>query len=1542
MKHVATKFLMLLLLLFSSAPQINAVDVNDQTGSYTLSTTVEWGSQTSMNDEIATHVYTSDGSAYYDYYPKQFAVINQVSYVALPQGNIHNITNGILGWTDGPKDPKDPKMGYAITTDDAKNLIYAPDIHYEAKITKVRVKNVLAGGVSKDIDLSSVYTHKLRGWEKWGNVGQTDFMHASGDCFDGTGYLWLTDGENVVRITIENVDGTQTATRQDVYPVKYSTAFSLADQNYNDCRFVPYSGGRYFLQTPIGIYDCVIENGSVVPSKLTGDTLLGCDIIYFMGYKLMVSNTSISNRNGRIEVKDLSSGEAYVNCPTIVALNAFTGEADTSIESFPDANTGSGHYTGNSVTINAFCKFEIDENDPTKLHLNTYIPSIGFARFVINATRKNDNPITMVTATLHKHDGHQDAEITWDVDNITNHASTQYKVYYRLNPYIYGEDGTNKQIDFDNWSGWRELGTTDAGATTYTHSDVKYLNHGTEFYKRTYQYKVVPADGNEYVNNETLGSVTPEWISASPKWMTYHEKKGVVHYDGYQKVQMFWEYDGYGNQPTSYDVYRDDVKITPTPLQLFVHVDYDATPNRDHTYYIMANYDGMTIDGEPIEGGKSEPITVLVTKRDEAKPLYKLEEVYNYRIGSGEGKVNPQSGYSKLASTPDDYRQGAYFRGNWYIAQRQNDSGGPGGIIKISSEEPALNPTNNILTPGTKYKTFSTAASNVGIGIDDYGNIFVRYGTDAFSNTFTQGNVLRAVYRDPQGNDLSDNSVAGAYLAGHSEYGEAYVADFSSLPFVDNLGSTFTGLQYRCDYYSMSGNVFGEGAILYMAPTNYKTIFRINLKGDATGTFSYSALDAYTISGVSSSTGKEFVGGVENYGFGVDGRTDYVFNLRSNGYFNIGVTEDDPTGGQIPIYESLSRVNNAGGCTQQFNGELFIVTPQSQYSKNPGNFYVGIGDREVIGTTADGKNIFEGAEGADLNNIVPIATVVQNELSDASYGNSNGNWMYAELGRIDGTELWPGKILTIYTKDANGQDVATEVTITKENINQYAECMFIYQYIPGIRFAKYRITATNTFPTPEVTVKVFPVYKDANGNELHRDTESGAVPEDAIELDRFDGVVTFPLIQGYGTSGNDNAYEIEGYRLTLFDKYGNVVYPVEGWDNDGVVDGIINLPHSDKTLFYTIPYSDLERTEDNSYTAEIVTVFKGASGYTEGNVHESVPVIAEDDNTYVPMAPNGKAIAYRSLEWGDWDADMGGKPSFDKDGNPYLPDENDAYWDVYQISMNVEEPNFTYTGMNEPVSYYTIHVAKTTDGETWTDKFDIDADVESAWVRDVMLYVGKGGELDGVQADEFGYVDCGALYGGKIPGTYTFKSIEDSPKDYPDVYWFEKYFMMRGDEATDVVYKDVIPDLINDRKYYVVAHYAAGTPKKIQEVDPIEPASAKVMAVAASAEDGNSKIYAQRHAELTAAVEYENIPTGVEDIELTAKVSVYPIPATVSITIKSAEVIENVEIYSLAGVNVKAFECNGEQVMTVAVDDLAAGYYMLKVNGYAPIKFLKK
>lgn len=1572
MKHVATNFLMLLLLLLSSAPQINAADdPSDWTittklagQAFTPATYLAFGSEFDGG-----YMLYRDGNA-----AKQFAVSNGVIYAITPgqpywnntdnnQIEVYNSYGGFQTRSALDSGCGVYSSGRGIAADDNGNIIYAYSTNYVCKVGGIAVLKS-SGEYGKAVSVESRkvielddYTHPLKApnadW--YGGTGRTDFFYASGNIYDGTGYMWFTDGVEVVRITIENVDGTQTATKQDVYSIS-GDGFVTPTGEFHESRIKPYGDNCFLLQNETGVYDCkLVDNVMQVVQVIRGTNykLHASNIFNFHGHKILVVDAFgtyndgtydyTGTRDGQLCIYDMYTDDIsnrtaasigyHINAMTgsFVASGAYNDVTFTELDGDDDAN------------IDTWCEFELDPNQK-QLHLYTYCQSVGFAKFTINAEGNLANPISQVTATLHKHDGHQDAMITWDPVS-ENPETTQYKVYYRRTPYTYG-DVDNVQIDFDNYSSWVELGTTEAGVTEYTHSDVKYLNHETEFYKRTYQYKVVPADGVDYANNETLGEVTPEWISASPTWLTYQGAEGVKHYEGYQKVQLFWEYDGYGNQPTSYDVYRDGVKISEMSLQMFNFVDYNVSPGREHTYYVMANYDGMTIDGEPIEGGKSSEKTVLVTKRDEAKPLYQLDVIYNYEIGTGDGKVN----LATLDNFHDRnyYRQGVYYRGNWYVAQRKDGAGTSSGVIRFSANDPALNATENILTPGTKYKELSSPDHNVGIATDDAGNIFLRYGS-YFGNygagSFAQGIILKAG-RNADGSISWHSNPTDTDANGNSY--THYVVDFSSLTFTDNLGQTWNGID-RCDYYSMSGDVFSEeGAILYVAPSLKQTVYRIKLKGgdavqDANGNYvgvvTATAIDAFTISGNSSVTGDPFKSGEENYAFGVDGRDDYIFNLRSNGYFNLGKTQDDPDGKQVAIYESRSRINNAGGCTLQFNGELFIVTPMNQYSQNTGNFYVGIGTREAV-SEENGKVVYEGPEGADLANVVPIATMVQDVMSDASYANANGVWMFAELGRMDGTELWPGKTITLAT-DAEGNATET-VMITEENIQQYAECMFIYQYVPGIRFAKYRITASNTFPTPEVSINVFPIYKDANGNELHRDTESGAVPEDAIELDRFDAVVSFPLIQGYGTAGADNAYEIEKYQLTLYDKYGNVVYPAEGEDADGEVDGVINLPHNDRATTYSVLYKDLDRSEANSYIAQVVTIFKGASGTNVGKTHQSAPAIAEDDNTYVPMAPAGQAVVYRSLQWSDWDADKDGKPSFDKDGNPELPDRADAYWDVYQVAMNIQEPDFTETGREEPVSYYTIHVAKTNDGTNYTNKFAADANVVSDYVKDFMLYVGKGGSLDGVAADANGYVDCGALYGGKIPGTFEFKSTaEEEPKNNPDVYWFEKYYMGYYAGAAGTEYEIKTPDMINEREYYVVAHYAAGIPQKV--VNDVEPeGDATPKSVIALAEEGNSKIYAQRHATLDAAVTHENLPTGVEDIELTAEISVYPIPATVSITIKCAEAIENVEIYSLAGVNVKAFECNGEQVMTVAVDDLAAGYYMLRINNYAPIKFLKK
>ena len=1567
MKHVATKFLMLLMLLFISAPRVVAADDPS-----------DWTITTKLAGQAFTPAaYLAFGSGFDggynlsqgNYVAKQFAVSNGVIYAITPGQPYWNNTdnnqiefyNSYSGFkTRGALDSGCSKgsSGRGIAADDNGNIIYAYSSNCDCKIGSIAVlKNSGEYGVAVSVDtrktiLLDDYTKELNqttAKPDWYNglSGRTDFFYASGNIYDGTGYMWFTDGVDVVRITIENVDGTQTATKQDVYQIAGS-GFVTPTGEYHESRIKPYGDNCFLLQNETGVYDCkLVDNVMQVVQVIRGTNykLHASNIFNFHGHKILVVDAFGTYNDGTYDYTGTRDGQL---CIYDMSTDDISTRTAASIGYHINAMTGSfvANGIGNDVkftelggdddaNIDTWCEFELDPNQ-TQLHLYTYCQSVGFAKFTINAEGNLANPISQVTATLHKHDGHQDAMITWDPVS-ENPETTQYKVYYQVKPYTKTESGVVSVVD--QFSEWEELVTTEANVTTARHEKLKWLlatteTDGTKYYERTYRYKVAPA-GSSYALNKELGVVVPELITHSPLWVSSQSGDvkgyGVQTFSGYSQVQLLWSYPDDALEATGYDILRDGVAINDLPIQTFVYVDFDVTKNRDHVYQIRARYGDKYSDPTP-------PITVEAEEiaQDDAKYNYKIDEIYNYPIDNNDGvndgtEVMAGTGYDNLGQTryqQEAYRQASYSKGYWYIAQNHlsttNDyTSGGGALFRISASDPNSDSTTdrdgNILSAWTKLGTDKnwafTTRTNFGVAVDDAGNLFTigtltsDYGTYEATSIISGGTISKGLLFDCWG-------IGGGYsdpFVVEFQDEEGNTIDFTEYGVEDVDGTRNIG---RVDYYYMEGDVFSaEGGYLYLAPTKTTAVYKFYLSSNSPTTSDNSKVAKlvgkynYKVDNtINPITGSELGVGNECYAFPVDGRDDIVYNLRSNAYFNVS---SDFTSGKV-IYGARSRVNNAGGCTIQFNDELFLITPQNQYSQNSGNFYVGMATREM---KSDGE--YATADEADLSKIVPAAVFFQEENAEAQFRFVNGVWLFAELGLLDGRSLWEFEEANLEVPEA--------------------ECVYIYMYVPGVRFAKYRLTPNTALPTPNVGISVYPVYKDVEGNEGYREGEGGKElgninDKDYVEIDRFMGEVSFDPIQNFGTSAGSSSFEIMGYQLTVFDKYGNIVMPAEGYDaDDNTTDGVINIRHNSVAPIggYKIHYSDLERSENNTYTAKLVALFKGVSGINKDKDFESVPALAEDDNTYVPMAPNGKAVAYRSLEWGDWDADMGGKPSFDANGNPYLPDEDDAYWDVYQVAMNIQVPDFTETGKKEPVSYYTIHVAKTTDGETWTDKFDLDADVESAWVRDVMLYVGKGGELDGVQADEFGYVDCGALYGGKIPGTYTFMSIEDSPKDYPDVYWFEKYFMMRGDEATDVVYKDVIPDLINDRKYYVVAHYAAGTPKKITEV-------------ATLSTEGNSKIYAQRHAELTAAVEYENIPTGVEDIELTAKVSVYPIPATVSITIKSAEVIENVEIYSLAGVNVKAFECNGEQVMTVAVDDLAAGYYMLKVNDYAPIKFLKK
>ncbi len=84
--------------------------------------------------------------------------------------------------------------------------------------------------------------------------------------------------------------------------------------------------------------------------------------------------------------------------------------------------------------------------------------------------------------------------------------------------------------------------------------------------------------------------------------------------------------------------------------------------------------------------------------------------------------------------------------------------------------------------------------------------------------------------------------------------------------------------------------------------------------------------------------------------------------------------------------------------------------------------------------------------------------------------------------------------------------------------------------------------------------------------------------------------------------------------------------------------------------------------------------------------------------------------------------------------------------------------------------------------------------------------------------------------------------------------------------------------------------------------------------------------------------------TGEELLESSeeATLKAFPIPAGSTLTVQSPRGIEQITMISASGMVVKDIVGDGNTVMTINVDDLAAGYYMLRVNNQPIIKVVKK
>ena len=109
----------------------------------------------------------------------------------------------------------------------------------------------------------------------------------------------------------------------------------------------------------------------------------------------------------------------------------------------------------------------------------------------------------------------------------------------------------------------------------------------------------------------------------------------------------------------------------------------------------------------------------------------------------------------------------------------------------------------------------------------------------------------------------------------------------------------------------------------------------------------------------------------------------------------------------------------------KWGNDLLLITPYSMYSANTGSFRVAI------------------ARGGNLSDLVPLLNINQPTSNIAV--NSNGLWMYAVENTAD-------------------------------------ECVYLYEYVPGTRFAKYKTTRSGTYSFPEPSIEIEPQYGFSDNN----------------------------------------------------------------------------------------------------------------------------------------------------------------------------------------------------------------------------------------------------------------------------------------------------------------------------------------------------------------------------------------------------------------------------------------------------------------------------
>lgn len=724
-------------------------------------------------------------------------------------------------------------------------------------------------------------------------------------------------------------------------------------------------------------------------------------------------------------------------------------------------------------------------------------------------------------------------------------------------------------------------------------------NTSTRFLVRAKMGQTITTEKGEQTKEVLSNAVAPN-VPNTPYFTS------IVTYKGRRTVALTWEVSSTTNLKY-YEVYRDGIKILSN-YEGSSYIDAEL-PDGNYSYVVKAYYDegGETVVKSSLPGEASITYSPDVTN-------YILDCIYDYPImtqdewtaaGSPKDAVvakgwfaNAKTRVGGYGAPGDVYRQAQFYNGKWYIAQLTARTELVDGTNYIPNsyvgDDEAGTGANKEYKDG-KWKGHIYSIGADAATIKDIGN-----AGDVVNDTYGLENQSIAVdgtgkfwHRVTNSGPLNNTNLyyrPVKYLKGNIEltYGGH---DFY---FYEGQGIAANGLQYYRTHYLAAGNYDNGNPYVLLSMNLSADVYRVDLNAAGTAMNNIKKFVAPYEGMTNPKTGEALhpKGSTENYSFPVPGRNGaFIQTVRS-----IGTWYVDPSGHYSLMYDATADITQSGGVAFTYNNEFFVLHPSTVRSNNPGYFRIDVaecGEGETAATVVPSKN-----------NLIPCVGNKLEEVSQFVAGNSNCSWYGAEYDTAD-------------------------------------DCIYIYQYVPGVRFAKYRLYKRDAYPDVPVNINITTGYDDETN------------PSD---ITRFDCKITWqrpskkPTDQdhSFGLPGADIV--VDHYEVALKDQNGTVL---KTWKVNDVAD-VNNV--------FSIDYN--QNINADMYTAEIVPIYKRVNNGTliRGGMNYEV-----DQNDYPAAIGEAKAYIYSG------------------DG---------AAAGTYRVDLDFDRA--TAANSNEPVSYFLVEYS--TDG----------------------------------------------------------------------------------------------------------------------------------------------------------------------------------------------------------------------------------------------------